>query len=99
MFKKSYLRVAAVLVCLAFLVSMAPALNCAEKKSAKSAAALSLKQSVHVLGFLFPLLGSLIDNLSGDSKDKELAGKEPSLGLISKPTGDAPSTGGPVTKD
>ena len=98
MFKKSYLRVAAVLVCLAFLATMAPALNSAEKKSAKAAGPVALKQSLRVLGFLFPMLGSLADTIGG-ARDKELAAQEPSQGLISKPTGDAPSTGEPKTKD
>ncbi|MBM3297468.1 MAG: hypothetical protein FJY83_07690 [Candidatus Aminicenantes bacterium] len=97
--KKSHLRAVAVLVCLAFLVSMTPALQSAEKKSARTGILAALKDSLYALGSIFPFFSALTELTDEGARKREIFDPNTGFNLIPKPTSDAPSTGEPKTKD
>ncbi|MBN2199167.1 MAG: hypothetical protein JW747_04885 [Candidatus Aminicenantes bacterium] len=97
--KKATLRTVAVLVCAAFLVSTAPALQSAEKQSAQTGFLASLKDSFRVLAFLIPFFSPLADISKDDARNKDLQDMDAGLNLIPQPTSDSPSIQGPRTKD
>ena len=97
--KKSYLRAVAILVCVAFLASMAPALQSAEKKATKTSVLASLKDSFRVLAYIFPLFSPLVELNKEDVRNKELGDRGSGSNLIVKPTSDSPSPGEPRIKD
>jgi len=97
--KKSHLRAVAVLVGVAFLVSMAPALQSAEKKAARTGLLASLRDSFRVLSYLIPFLSPLADISKDAPRNKELVDMDSGLNILPQPTSDSPSIEGPRTKD
>lgn len=98
MFKKSRRNMAALLVCLVFLVSMVPVLNCAEQKPILPSAFQNLKLSFRLLSFFFPLLSQFSDPPSDRGRSIEKIDANQNLNLTSKST-DEVSSIGPKTKD
>jgi hypothetical protein len=98
--KKSHLRAAAVLVCAAFLLSMAPVLQSAEKKAVKPSLAASLRDSIRVLAAFVPFLAPLAELTKKDGRNEDLENPDTILNpLLPRPTTDSPSPGEPRTKD
>ena len=96
--KKRGYKMAALLVCLAFLVSMAPALNSAPQAPLKSLKQLSLMSSFRMLSFLFPLLGTFTDLSPDNGKFVEKVSNQNSSAMIAKSTDDQIANQ-PKTKD
>ena len=97
MSKKFYHRMAAIFICLAFLVSLAPALNSAEKNTIRPISLEYLKASFRLLSYIFPLLAPLSELQPDRSKavEKVDAGNN---GMIAKSTDDQIANQ-PKTKD
>jgi len=97
MSKKFYHRMAAIFICLAFLVSLAPALNCTEQSTIRPISLDNLKISFRLLSYIFPLLTPLSELQPDRSRavEKIDAGNN---GMIAKSTDEATSIG-PKTKD
>jgi len=98
MSKKLCLRMAASLVCLAFLLSLTPALSSAEQSKFKPLKPVSLTASFRLLSYLFPLIGPFVNPPPdrGRAVDKVAGGDSNSL--VAKSTDEATSIG-PKTKD
>ncbi len=89
---------AAILVCLAFLVSMAPALNSAQQSPIKIVKSLNLMASFRMLSYLFPLLSTITDISPDNGKAVEKASNQNSTAMIAKSTDDQIANQ-PKTKD
>ncbi len=97
--KKNRLRVFALIVCLAFLMSAAPGLRGTDQKAVKSSTLTTLKSTFRVLGYLFPVLSPLTDLIKSSPREKELIDQTNIPNLLPIPTSDDPSLPPPRTKD
>jgi len=98
MSKQFYHRMAAILICLAFLVSLAPALNCAEQNTPKPISLENLKVSFRLLSLIFPLLSPFSELQPDRARAVEKIDSGNNSGMIAKSTDDQIANQ-PKTKD
>ena len=98
MSKKSRRNMAALLVCLVFLVSMVPVLNASEQKTVVPSALQNLKLSFRLLSYFFPLLSPFSDPPSDRGRSLEKIDNGKIILTTSKPTDDI-IINEPKTKD
>ena len=98
MSKQFYHRMAAMLICLAFLVSLAPALNCAEQNTPKPISLENLKVSFRLLSLIFPLLSPFSELQPDRARAVEKIDGNNIPNITPKSTDEATSIG-PKTKD
>jgi hypothetical protein len=89
---------AALLVCLVFLVSMVPVLNAADQKTIVPSAFQNLKFSFRLLSYFFPLLSPFSDPPSDRGRAIEKVDTNQILNITSKST-DEVTLIYPKTKD
>ena len=89
---------ASILICLAFLVSLAPALNCAEQNTPKPISLENLKVSFRLLSLIFPMLSPFSELQSDRARAVEKIDSGNNSGMIAKSTDDQIANQ-PKTKD